>query len=178
MTQTGVGSERDRRRCDWANKDPLLRRYHDEEWGVPVEDDRAFFERLILEMFQAGLNWRLILHKREAFRRAFSGFSISRVASFGAQDIERLLNDKSIVRNRRKIESAIENARVFSKIIETYASFKNYLSQFDHRDEEGLLKEFRRRFRFMGPTITESFLQSVGKIPAPHDPGCWKNEVR
>jgi len=175
-----VPSERDngiryRHRCAWATKDPLLQRYHDDEWGCPVEDDRAFFERFVLEIFQAGLNWRLILYKREAFRKAFAGFSVLRVASFGKQEIDRLLHDKGIVRNRRKIEAAIENARIFSRIIDEHGSFKNYLAQFDARDEAGLLREFKKRFRFMGPKIAGSFLQSVGKIPAPHDPDCWKS---
>ncbi len=171
------GTTEDWKRCQWAEKDSLLQEYHDEEWGIQVEEDVAFFERLVLEMFQAGLSWRLVLHKRDALRRAFSGFSILKVAAFGAKDIDRLLSDKSIIRNRRKIEGAIENARIFSEIIETYGSFKNYLSQFNDSDEQALFKELKKRFRFMGPKIAESFLQSVGKISAPHEPGCWRNRV-
>jgi len=165
----------ERHRCVWTGKDPLLQQYHDDEWGFPVEDDTVFFERLILEIFQAGLNWRLILYKREALRTAFAGFSIPQVASFGEKEIGRLLNDRAIVRNRRKIEATIENARIFSQIIREHGSFKNYLAQFDGGDEACLLREFKKRFRFMGPKIAASFLQSVGKIPAPHDPGCWRS---
>ena len=177
MKQHQKRSTEDWKRCQWAEKNSLLQRYHDEEWGIPVEEDVAFFERLVLEMFQAGLSWRLVLQKREALRRAFSGFSISKVAAFGTKDIDRLLSDKGIIRNRRKIEGAIANARIFSEIIETHGSFKNYLSQFDDSDEQTLFKEFKKRFRFMGPKIAESFLQSVGKLPAPHEPGCWRNRV-
>ena len=172
--ESGKGTD-ERHRCGWTGNDPLLQQYHDDEWGVPVEDDTAFFERLVLEIFQAGLNWRLILYKREALRRAFAGFSIPQVASFREKEIERLLNDKAIVRNRRKIEAAIENARIFSQLIRDHGSFKNYLAQFDGDDEAGLFREFKKRFRFMGPKIAGSFLQSVGKIPAPHDPGCWRH---
>jgi len=175
--ESGKGTE-ERHRCGWTGNDPLLQQYHDDEWGVPVEDDTAFFERLVLEIFQAGLNWRLILYKREALRRAFAGFSIPQVASFGEKEIERLLNDKAIVRNRRKIEATIENARIFSQLIRDHGSFKNYLAQFDGDDEAGLFREFKKRFRFMGPKIAGSFLQSVGKISAPHDPGCWRYAAR
>jgi len=175
--ESGKGTE-ERHRCGWTGIDPLLQQYHDDEWGVPVEDDTAVFERLVLEIFQAGLNWRLILYKREALRRAFAGFSIPQVASFGEKEIERLLNDKAIVRNRRKIEATIENARIFSQLIRDHGSFKNYLAQFDGDDEAGLFREFKKRFRFMGPKIAGSFLQSVGKISAPHDPGCWRYAAR
>jgi DNA-3-methyladenine glycosylase I len=174
VTVEGQADKGHRKRCQWAEKDLLLQRYHDEEWGEPVEEDEAFFERLVLEIFQAGLNWRLILHKREAFRRAFSRFSITRVASFREREIERLLADRGIVRNRKKVEATIENAKIFSEIVSTHGSFKNYLVSFSQGDKELLLEEFKRRFRFMGPKIAESFLESVGEIPPPHDPDCWK----
>ena len=110
----------EKKRCSWAVDDPLLIQYHDEEWGVPLESDDALFERMTLEVFQAGLNWRLILHKRASFRKAFKNFSIERVASYTERDVARLLNDKSIIRNRLKIESTIENARRLRKILEIY----------------------------------------------------------
>src|SRR5438105_565938 len=107
-TMLGTG---DRRRCEWAGSDPLMVAYHDLEWGVPTRDDRTLFEFLVLEGAQAGLSWMTILRKREGYRRAFAGFDPERVAGFGERDVERLLADASIVRNRAKIESAIGNAR-------------------------------------------------------------------
>ena len=112
-----------KKRCSWAVNDPLLIEYHDKEWGVPLETDDELFERMTLEIFQAGLSWRLILQKRNALRDAFADFSIERVASFTAKDVERLLKDKGIIRNRLKIESTIENARRLKKIVGEYGSF-------------------------------------------------------
>src|SRR5262245_11739254 len=100
-------------RCRWAGDDPLMIAYHDEEWGVPVEDDRKLFEFLLLEGAQAGLSWTTILHRREGYRRAFAGFDPARVARWGPAQIERALADAAIVRNRRKVESAVANARAF-----------------------------------------------------------------
>jgi DNA-3-methyladenine glycosylase I len=162
-----------RKRCSWAEADELSARYHDQEWGEPVSDDQALFERLVLEMFQAGLNWRLILHKREAFRKAFHGFSPSCVSAYTEQDVQRLLDDKGIIRNRKKIEAAIGNAKVFLKIIEEHGSFADYLRGLDS-DEEALMREFKKRFSFMGPKIAMSFFQSVGMAHVSHEPGCWK----
>src|SRR5688572_19179314 len=104
------------KRCWWAGEDPLYVAYHDNEWGVPVHDDRRLFEFLVLEGAQAGLSWITILRKREAYRRAFAGFDAERVARFGAPQKKKLLNDAGIVRNRAKIESAIKNARAFSEV--------------------------------------------------------------
>lgn len=147
--------------------------YHDKEWGVPLESDDELFERLTLELFQAGLNWRLILHKRPAFRKAFSNFSIKRVASFTKKDVSRLLNDKAIIRNRLKIEATIENAKRIRKLIAEHGSFANYVSNLTGPPED-FHKEFKKRFRFMGPKIVESFLLSIGKLDGAHEPGCWK----
>ena len=163
---------REKKRCAWAVDDPLMIQYHDEEWGVPLVKDDELFERMTLEVFQAGLNWRLILHKRAAFRKAFSGFSIERVASFTGKDVARLLNDKSIIRNRLKIESTIENAKRLKKIIAEHGSFAGYTSSLTGSQEE-LCKEFKRQFRFMGPKIVESFLLSIGKLDGAHEPDCW-----
>src|SRR5689334_23645512 len=102
-----------RKRCFWAEGDPLLASYHDEEWGVPVHDDRRWYEKIVLDGAQAGLSWLTILRKREGYRRAFAGFDPARVARFGARDVARLMNDAGIVRNRLKIQSAIGNARAF-----------------------------------------------------------------
>ncbi len=115
------------RRCDWAGSDPLYVRYHDEEWGVPLHDDRALFEFLVLEGAQAGLSWLTILKKRENYRRAFAGFDPHTVAGFGAQDVARLLDDAGIVRNRLKIEAAIDNARAVVQVQESEGSFDRFV---------------------------------------------------
>ena len=147
--------------------------YHDEEWGTPVVDDDSYLERMLLELFQAGLSWRTILNKRAAFRAAFHGFSVDRVASFDTRDVVRLLGDAGIVRHRGKIEASIENARRFQEVRASHGSFHQYLASLDD-NPEALRKELRRRFLFMGPKIADSFLESVGRVPAPHQPGCWR----
>src|SRR5581483_11088590 len=113
-------------RCGWSGTDPLYVRYHDEEWGVPVTDDRTLFEFLVLEGAQAGLSWITILRKRDAYRRAFAGFDPRRVACFGPADIRRLLSDSGIVRNRLKVQSAIKNAIAFLRVQEELGSFSTY----------------------------------------------------
>ncbi len=150
-----------------------MTRYHDEEWGEPVEDDDALFERLTLEMFQAGLSWRTVLNKREAFRKAFDDFSLSHVADYREKDVQRLLNNKAIIRNRKKIEAAIQNAKIILELKKEHGSFAKYLASLDN-DEKTLSKEFKDRFSFMGPTIALSFFHSVGIVPARHEPDCWK----
>jgi DNA-3-methyladenine glycosylase I len=159
------------KRCSWAVDDPLLIAYHDDEWGVPLASDDELFERMTLEIFQAGLSWLLILRKREALVEAFAEFSIKRVAAFMKRDVERLLKNKGIIRNRLKIESTIENARRLDKLIGEYGSFAAYIDGLNGGLDE-LTKEFKRRFRFMGPKIVESFLQSIGKLDGAHEPGC------
>ncbi len=148
--------------------------YHDYEWGTPINSDDEYLERMLLEVFQAGLSWRTILHKRQGFREAFHGFSVDRVAAFGAADVARLLGDSSIVRHRGKIEASIENARRFQEIRSSHGSFHRYLAGLDD-DPQALRSELRKRFLFMGPKIADSFLESVGRIPAPHQPGCWRS---
>ena len=173
-----------RMRCPWALgvSDEYLR-YHDEEWGVPVRDDRAQFEFLILEGAQAGLSWSTILHKRPAYRRAFAGFDPQRVARFNRRSVERLLRDPGIVRNRLKIESAIGNARAFLAVQESLGSFSAYLWNFvDGRpvvnrwsrqeqvpattDLSDLIsRDLKQRgFRFVGSTIVYSHLQATGLV--------------
>jgi DNA-3-methyladenine glycosylase I len=171
-----------KRRCGWA-QDPLNIRYHDEEWGVPVHDDRTLFEFLILEGAQAGLSWMTILKKRVAYRRAFGNFDAARVARFPRARVERLLVDPGIVRNRAKIEATIGNARAFLDIRHEHGSFDTYLWRFvDGRPIESarrsmkdvpaetevsraLSKDLARRgFRFVGPTICYAFMQAVGLV--------------
>jgi DNA-3-methyladenine glycosylase I len=163
----------DKKRCAWVANDPLAIKYHDEEYGVPLEDDDELFERLSLEIFQAGLNWRMVLHKRPAFRKAFAEFSINRVASFGEEDVLRLMDNKDIIRNKLKIKATIENAKRLKAVISEYGSFASYISDLGD-DKEAMYKAFKKRFAFMGPQIAESFFQSVGKLDEMHDAGCWK----
>jgi DNA-3-methyladenine glycosylase I len=174
-------------RCRWAGSDPLYLAYHDEEWGRPVRGDDALFEMLALEGFQAGLSWLTILRKREAFRRAFAGFHLEAVAGFGPRDIERLLGDAGIVRNRAKIEATIGNARAarelgadgLTELLWSYAppprsrrleSFAETPAKTE--ESEALSKDLRRRgFRFVGPTIVYAFMQAVGMVDD-HLEGC------
>jgi DNA-3-methyladenine glycosylase I len=164
-------------RCPWAEGDAAMEKYHDEEWGNPTEKDAAHFERLSLEVFQAGLSWRTILHKRAAFRRAFARFSPKKVAAFTGRDVRRLLGDAGIVRHRGKIEATIENARRFLEISKEHGGFAGYLASLPG-DLPALRRIFRAEFRFMGPKIAESYFESVGKIPPTHDPRCWRAKKR
>ncbi|MFI5167036.1 MAG: DNA-3-methyladenine glycosylase I [Thermoanaerobaculales bacterium] len=172
-----------RERCWPAKDDPLMRAYHDEEWGVPVHDDHTHFEFLILEGAQAGLSWRTILHRREGYRRAFADFDAAKVARFTPARINKLLLDESIVRNRAKVESAVANARAFLKVQEELGSFDALLWQFVDGEprvnawnelkqlpaftpeSETASKELiRRGFRFVGPTIVYSHMQACGLV--------------
>lgn len=164
-------------RCPWADGDPLLARYHDEEWGIPIASDAAHLERLSLEIFQAGLSWRTILHKRAAFRKAFARFSLKKVAAFTGRDVRRLLGDAGIVRNRLKIEATIENAQRFIALSRGHGSFARWLEALPP-DLGALQAIFREEFRFMGPEIAKSYLESVGKVPIRHHPACWRASGR
>jgi DNA-3-methyladenine glycosylase I len=158
-------------RCAWATREPLIA-YHDAEWGQPLHDDRLLFEFLILEGMQAGLSWETVLRKRDAFRRAFVRFDPVKVARFTSKDITRLMRDESIIRNRAKIEAAIGNAKAFLAVRKEFGSFDAYVWKFD--DKDALSKDLKRRgFRFVGPTIVESFMQAVG-IRNDHERGCYR----
>ncbi len=170
------------RRCSWVNlKNRLYVDYHDNEWGVPLHDDKKLYELLILESFQAGLSWECILNKREAFRKAFDGFDIELVKAYDESDIARLMDDAGIVRNRRKIEAAIQNSKVFAEIAREYGSFDAYIwhftdgkvidEPFDLRTTSPLSDEIsadlkERGMKFVGSTIIYAFLQSLGVINA------------
>jgi len=178
-------------RCAWASSDPLMVRYHDEEWGVPCHDDRDLFERLILEGFQAGLSWSTILRKRLAFIRAFDGFDPAIVAAYGPEDVARLLADTGIVRNRLKVASAISNARAFLETRDAFGSFDAYIWQFapdtpPHRprtvedipattaESDAMSRDLKRRgFRFVGSTICYAFMQSAGLVDD-HIESCFR----
>jgi len=142
------------------------------EWGEPLHDDRLLFEFLILEGMQAGLSWETVLRKRDAFRRAFMRFNPAKVANFNSKDIARLMKDESIIRNRAKIEAAIGNAKALAVLQKEFGSFDSYVWGFD--DEDALSKDLKKRgFRFVGPTIVESFMQAVG-IRNDHERGCYR----
>jgi DNA-3-methyladenine glycosylase I len=172
-----------RQRCPWPGHDPLYVAYHDEEWGVPEYDDRALFEKLILDGFQAGLSWITILRKRDNFRRAFSDFEPEKIARYTPKKIERLMQDAGIVRNRAKIEGAVSSARSYLKIMESGPGFSNLL--WDHVDGWPVQNSFKttkqipaatdlslaiskdlaaRGFKFVGPTIVYAFMQAVGMV--------------
>jgi DNA-3-methyladenine glycosylase I len=177
-------------RCWWGAASPEYRAYHDGEWGMPVADDARLFEKLSLEGFQAGLSWLTILRKREAFRRAFAGFDVERVARFGSRDVERLLGDASIVRHRGKIEAVIGNAGRALELVEEAGSIAAYVWRFEppRRDRpldraglaalaqtdasRELARDLRRRgWRFVGPTTVYAFMQAMGLVND-HLAGC------
>jgi DNA-3-methyladenine glycosylase I len=177
-------------RCWWAASAPELLGYHDTEWGFPVAEDIRLFEKLSLEGFQAGLSWLTILRKREAFRAAFAGFDFARVARFGERDVERLLADAAIVRNRNKIEAVIGNARQALELVEAEGSLGGFLWRFEPEPRSGpfdraaltelattpasqaLAKDLKRRgWRFVGPTTVYAFMQAMGLVDD-HLDGC------
>ena len=181
------------RRCGWAEgAPPLAVAYHDEEWGVPVHDDHVLFEFLILEGAQAGLSWNTILNKREAYRKAFRGFDPAKVARFGARDVERLLGDAGIVRNRAKIAAAITNAKAFLAVQRELGSFDAYIWSFvggkprqnrvrspqdvpaSTPESDAFSKDLKRRgFTFVGSTICYAFMQAVGMVND-HELRCFR----
>jgi DNA-3-methyladenine glycosylase I len=163
------------KRCSWATREPLIA-YHDKEWGTPRHDERTLFEFLVLEGAQAGLSWETILRKRSAYRRAFARFDPRKIARFGARDVTRLMNDAAIVRNRLKITAAIGNAKAFLTVAEEHGSFDAYVWHF--RDPVELSRDLRKRgFRFVGPTICESFMEAVGMLNH-HERGCFRRSTR
>ncbi|GAB4374019.1 MAG: DNA-3-methyladenine glycosylase I [Calditrichia bacterium] len=162
-------------RCKWCQGDALLEEYHDFEWGIAPENDDELFERMAMQIFQAGLNWKLILQKRENFNKAFCGFSIEQVSEFDDTILARLLTDSGIIRNRQKIRAVLHNARVIRQIQQDFGSFRFYVDQLPNTLSE-LQKEFRQRFQFMGPEIVRMFVFNIGKIPPPHEKQCWRYE--
>ena len=175
-----------KKRCSWANpKNPRYIQYHDEEWGVPVYDDKILFEMLILESFQAGLSWECVLNKKEAFRRAFDGFDLETVCAYDAHKMETLRQDEGIIRNRLKIKAAVNNARIFREIAAEYGSFANYLWGYTdgkvvyENDKvssplsDAISKDLiKRGMKFVGTTIIYAYLQAVGVIYY-HEEGCY-----
>ena len=176
-------------RCSWVPEDdPLYVAYHDEEWGVPSRDERHLFEMLVLEGAQAGLSWSTILHKRDGYRRAFAGFEAAKVARFGPKDIERLMRDASIVRNRLKIESAVANAKAvleqdsFAGLLWSFVGDEPKVNRWrtiaeippETEESKAMSKELKRRgFRFVGPTVCYAFMQGCGLVND-HTPDCFR----
>ncbi len=158
--------------CAVAIGDPLHGPYHDNEYGFPIASDNALFERLILEINQAGLSWATILRKRQGFRTAYREFDIDTVAAFGSEDVTRLLADASIIRNRLKIEAAIENARRLQAIRTSHGSFLAWLDRHHPLPKPEWVKLFKRTFRFTGGEIVGEFLLSTGYLPGAHHPLC------
>jgi DNA-3-methyladenine glycosylase I len=175
--------EASERRCDWCLGDPLMVAYHDQEWGVPLHDDRRHFEFLVLDGAQAGLSWQTILRKRENYRRAFAGFEPAKIARFGARDVECLMGDAGIVRNRQKIHSAIANAGVFLELQEEFGGFDEYVWRFvdgatkvnclqrladipaKTPESEAMSRDLKRRgMNFVGPTILYAYMQAAGMV--------------
>jgi DNA-3-methyladenine glycosylase I len=178
-------------RCFWCGDDPLYVSYHDDEWGVPVRDDRLLFEQLILEGAQAGLSWITVLKKREHYRKAFANFDARKVARFDAKKVDALMENPGVIRHRGKLESVALNARAFLTIQEEHGSFAHWLwAKVDGKPvirrsrthqatsplAEQISKELKKRgMKFVGPTIIQAYLQAVGVLDE-HLPGCWKAE--
>jgi DNA-3-methyladenine glycosylase I len=183
-------------RCAWANTDPIYAEYHDQEWGVPVHDERRWFEMLTLEGFQAGLSWLTILRKREAFRQAFDQFDFRKIAAYTNADMERLMKNQGIVRNRLKIAATVSNAKAFLEVQREFGSFDAYMWTFtggstlrprrraktfaelptESAESRAMSRDLRRRgFKFVGPTICYAHMQACGMVDD-HLAGCFRIE--
>lgn len=179
-------------RCGWVTEDPLYIEYHDKEWGIPVHDERKLFEMLILEGAQAGLSWITILKKRENYRTAMDNFDYKKIAEYDEGKIEELLSNKGIIRNKRKIDAAISNAKAFIKIQQEFGSFDKYIWQFvggepkinswknlkevpvTTEESNKMSKDLKKRgFKFVGPTICYSFMQAIGMVND-HTTDCFR----
>jgi len=158
--------------CDFAIGDDIHGSYHDNEYGFPEENESRLFERLVLEINQAGLSWALILKKRDGFRVAYDGFDVDRVAEYGDTHRQRLMDDAQIIRNKLKINAAIFNARVIRDMRETDGGFAAWLRAHHPLDKTGWVKLFRKTFKFTGGEITGEFLMSIGYLPSPHREDC------
>lgn len=180
--------------CEWPGEDPLMRKYHDEEWGVSVFDDQKIFEFLVLESAQAGLSWKTILYKREGYRKLFANFDPAKIAKFNSENVEELLNNPAIIRNRLKIEATINNAKRFLEVQKEFGSFSKYMWGFVNdkpiggqrqtlkdlpavtKEAEILSKDLKMRgFKFLGPTVVYAHMQAVGMVND-HLVSCFRYE--
>jgi DNA-3-methyladenine glycosylase I len=188
MAERGIGKKM---RCSWADNDPLLRDYHDSEWGVPCYDSRMLWELLMLEGFQAGLAWIIVLRKRDAFRKAFRQFNPAKVAMFGEADIQKLLENPGIIRSRAKIEATIKGAQIFVEMKRTGEDFASFLWGFaDGKPIQTvgpiqaqtplaveMSKQLKKRgFKFVGPVIVYAFMQAAGMVND-HSPDCFRRKA-
>ena len=181
-------------RCGWAGNDPLYQKYHDTEWGVPFHDDRKLFEMLILEGAQAGLSWIIVLRKRENYRKAFDNFDAKKIAKYDEQKIKKLLANEGIIRNRLKIEAAIQNAKAFLVVQKEFGSFDKYIWQFvggksivnrrkslkdippTTKESDAISKDLKQRgFKFVGSTICYAFMQACGLVND-HIASCYRSK--
>ncbi len=181
-------------RCAWGTNNPLMIQYHDEEWGVPVHDDRKLFEFLVLDGFQAGVSWSIVLNKRANFRKAFHNFNARKIAKYTAQDVKRLLADAGIIRNRLKILAAINNAQRFLAVQKEFGSFDKYIWQFvggkpkknrfkslkqipaTSKESDAMSKDLKARgFKFVGSTICYAFMQAAGMVND-HTTDCFRHK--
>jgi DNA-3-methyladenine glycosylase I len=158
--------------CDFAPGHPVHAPYHDREYGFPLEDEAGLFERLVLEINQAGLSWELMLKKRENFRAAYAGFDVDRVAAFKEKDRQRLLADAGIIRNRLKVDAAIENAQRIQALRRSHGSFAEWLAAQHPLTKDEWVKLFKKTFRFTGGEIVGEFLMSIGYLPGAHRVDC------
>ena len=182
-------------RCAWCEKDDLYRKYHDEEWGVPIYDDATIFEFLILETFQAGLSWHTILKKRENFRLAFDNFDCKKIAEYSEDKVQELLQDAGIIRNKLKVQSAVFNAQAFIKVQEEFGSFSKYMWEFTNRKpiinypktlkdvpatttlSDTISKDLKKRgFKFVGSTVIYAHMQATGMVND-HVEDCWRSNT-
>ncbi len=169
--------------CNWPGKDPLMIEYHDNEWGVPVHDDQKHFEFLVLDAFQAGLSWSIVLKKREGFRKAFDGFDVKKIAAYDEDKIQELLQDASIIRNKLKVRATINNASRFMEVQKEFGSFEKYVWQFTgnktiqnkwtkldqlpatNPESDAMSAELKKRgFKFVGSTICYAYMQAAGMV--------------
>jgi DNA-3-methyladenine glycosylase I len=183
---------KNKKRCPWPTKNPLMVKYHDEEWGVPLHDDQKLFEFLVLEGAQAGLSWETVLNKRENYRKAFHNFDVKKIAKYTEADVQRLLSNPGIIRNKLKIRSTISNAKLFLKVQKEFGSFDKYLWQFtNHKTIQNKIKTMKdyqatspesdamskdlkaRGFKFVGSTICYSHMQATGMVND-HTVDCFK----
>lgn len=178
--------------CNWPSDDPLMIRYHDEEWGVPLHDDRKLFEFMVLDAFQAGLSWKTVLHKRENFRKAFDNFEPEVIANYSEGKIQLLLQDAGIIRNRAKVRGTVENAKAFLQVQQEFGTFDRYIWQFtggralhnqlqslsqmpvSSPESDAMSKDLKKRgFKFVGTTICYAFMQAAGMVND-HLQGCFR----
>ena len=160
-------------RCEWAQRHEGLRQYHDDVWGERPADDAEFFERMLLEIFHAGLSWTLIWNKHQGIRDAYDGFDINAVAAYGSADIARLLDDPNVIRSERKIVAAIQNARTVQEIQDRDGSYQDFLLGLPS-GMNGKINTLKKTFRFMGPGTSRGFLESAGLVAPPHHDYCFK----